>query len=291
MKKIVAKKTMTDAEAASLQAKYVDETMYTTVIEEDCDGYDVYGNLLFRFRKNLLSEEILELGYNSFKKSIQKTEGRGMASGGYFKRILEDGTLGKRNVSNLVESGNVGYMDARGEPQQNFCRLTQFGKSHFDLFKAGWPFVKEIDRLYSELIPDAYERQKKYAKATNPSYIIDDTSFTTVTVNRSFRTAIHQDAGDLKKGFGNLIVHENGSYTGGYFTMPQYGIAVDVRNTDVLFADVHQWHGNTEMKLVDGFDEIFRVSFVLYYREMMYKCDRPEEQLKNLKQSNGYYKL
>ena len=41
-----------------------------------------------------------------------------------------------------------------------------------------------------------------------------------------------------------------------------------------------------------GFDEIFRISFVLYYRQNMFKCSPPTEQLEELKQKyHGYLKL
>lgn len=287
--KLQAKKLLTNQEAEALKAKYIDESYIHHLIREDCDGYDMYGNLLFRFRKGVLPMEVLESGYNAFKKSISKTEGRGIASGGCFNRINNDGTVSKRIVSNIVESGVVGYLDARKEPRQNFCRLTAFTRSHFDKFKEGIPFVQHIDKLYSELVPDAYKRQRALADGTNRNFVIPDTSFTTVTVNKSFRTSVHQDAGDYKDGFGNLIVYNDGSYDGGYFVMPQFGVGIDVQPTDVLFADVHQWHGNTEMKLREGFKEVFRISFVLYYREMMFKCKQPSEQLKELKQKKGGY--
>jgi len=71
--------------------------------------------------------------------------------------------------------------------------------------------------------------------------------------------------------------------------LPQYGIGVDVQTTDALFVDVHQWHGNTEMKIKQGYNEIFRISFVLYYRENMFKCKQPSTQLKELKQNKSGY--
>lgn len=290
MKKVIQGKIMKDAEVAKLKGKFLDESHYHTLIGYDCDGFDNYGNLLFRFRKNKLDKDILELGVNSFKKSIQLTEGRGITSGSSHKRIRKDGTESNITVGDKVWSGNVGYMDSGA--MVKYCRLTAFGKSHFKEFQDGIPFVNEIDRLYKEFCPKEYSKQKALAESTNRNYVIGETSFTTVTVNKTFRTATHQDAGDFRDGFGNLIVYNDGSYDGGYFVLPQYGIAIDVQSTDTLFVDVHKWHGNTEMKLKEGFDEILRISFVLYYRENMFKCKQPSEQLKEIKQNKlGYLKL
>ena len=89
--------------------------------------------------------------------------------------------------------------------------------------------------------------------------------FTTVTVNINFQTACHQDAGDLAEGFGVMTCTRAGEYTGGYLVLPQYRVAVDYGTTDVLFADVHLWHGNTAMKRV-GNSLFNRITCVHYYR-------------------------
>ena len=281
IKKLQVKKQLNDIQAEKLKAKFVNDSHYDTLIDFDCDAYDLYGNLLFKFRKNLFPKNILKLGFNSFKKSIKWDTGRGIAAGGY------DYTK-KFDKAPQVMTGNVGYMDAR-TGNMDYCRLTTFGREHFDQFQNGIPFIEHVDDLYSKLCSSHYKKQITIANATNRNFVIGNTSFTTVTVNKNFRTAVHKDSGDFKKGIGNLIVYNNGSYDGGYFVLPQYKI---VQSTDVLFVDVHQWHGNTEMKLRDGFDEIFRISFVLYYREKMIKCEQPSEQLRKLKiNKNGYLTL
>ena len=173
-----------------------------------------------------------------------------------------------------------------------YCRMSAFARDHFEKFSQGLPFVEEVDKFYKELCPTHYAKQKTLSESTNRNYVIGETCFTTITMNETFRTACHQDAGDFRDGFGNLIVYNDGSYNGGYFVLPQYGIAIDVQNSDVLFADVHKWHGNTEMTAKDGFDAPFRISYVLYYRENMFKCKQPSQQLKEIKQNKlGYLTL
>lgn len=290
VKKLIQKKIITDKSANKLKGKFIDESYIKTLIDYDCDVFDNYGNILLKFRKNIIPFDVVKNGYESFKLSIEKTEGRGAASGSSKKRVRKDGTISNTTVGNFVTSGNVGYMDKSA--MVRYCRMTNFGRNHFKEFNQGIPFIKYIDKLYSKLCPEHYNKQRALADATNINYKIKDTSFTTVTVNKSFRTAVHKDSGDFRDGFGNLIVYNDGSYEGGYFVLPQYGIGVDVQTTDALFVDVHKWHGNTEMKIKKGFDEIFRISFVLYYRQNMFKCSPPTEQLKELKQKyHGYLKL
>ena len=288
MKTYKLKKQLTDEQAEKLKGKYLNDNNYDLLITEDADGYDLNGNLLFSFRKNAIPMETLMLGVNSFKDSIEVTESRGYASGSSHKRIRKDGSVSNITVGNKVESGSVGFMDSGA--MVKYCRKTAFAKNYFDKYKLGIPFVKFIDEKYKELCPDHYAKQKAIAQGTNQNYVIGDTSFTTVTVNKNFRTAVHQDAGDYPDGFGNLIAYREGNWTGGYFCLPQYKVAIDLQNTDILFVDVHKWHGNTDF--INTEQNWLRISFVLYYREYMYKCKQPAEELLKMKMDKtGYLNL
>lgn len=296
MERITAKKHLSDLEVDRLTATYLNESHFDGApIMESCDVYDTAGKLLAKFRKGVLPIETLELGVNAFWKSIGQSHNRGNSAGGYYFEQKTDGTLSKARMSATVESGIVGALEGGG--LNPFCRLTAFTANYFEQYKAGIPFVEAIDRLYSELAPSHYKIQKEYAKATNKNYIIGNTAFSTVTVNRNFRTAVHQDAGDLPQGFGNLIAYRKGDWTGGYFCLPQYRIAFDLRNTDALFVDVHKHHGNTPFyhrgeEIKDWGEDLLRISFVLYYREEIIKCKAPSEELKRMKDLNfGFNKL
>ncbi len=288
MAKLIAKRFLNDNQVEALKTKFLDDTAYDVVITTDTDCYDANGLLLFKFRKNVIPIEVLKTGYEAFKDSIQYTDGRGNASGGNFKRIRKDGSVSNISISNKVYSGNVGFMDAGA--MVHYCRKTAFARQYFDKFTQGIPFVKFVDEKYKELCPEHYAKQIAIAKGTNRNYVIGDTSFTTVTVNRNFQTAVHKDAGDLPDGFGNLCVYREGHFDGSYFCLPEYRIAIDMQNTDLLFVDVHRFHGNTPFKNCS--EDYMRVAFVMYYREQMFLCKQPSEELHNIKmKETGYLKL
>ena len=76
---------------------------------------------------------------------------------------------------------------------RNPCRLTYFSKHNFDNYQKGFPFLEKIDKLYKELVPDAHVMNRilpQYA-TKKPHLKISDTAFSTVTINRNFRTALH----------------------------------------------------------------------------------------------------
>ena len=116
----------------------------------------------------------------------------------------------------------------------------------------------------------ASHHQIQYNQAHETDFVIKDTAFSTVTINYNWRTALHKDAGDLKEGFGNLVVLEEGKYKGGCTGFPQFKVAIDVRNGDFLAMDVHEWHCNTEIKPITK--DYTRLSLVAYLREKMINC-------------------
>jgi hypothetical protein len=132
------------------------------------------------------------------------------------------------------------------------------------------PFVQKIDALYKKLVPDQYKKQHSKAKETY--YKIGNTSFTTITTNINFQTTIHKDTGDDEEGFGNLAVIEKGKYTGGETCFPQYGIGVNVREGDILFMDVHEWHAN--LPIIYEEPNVERMSVVCYLRKKVWERTR-----------------
>ena len=182
---------------------------------------------------------------------------------------LKTGKMVEQIIGNQVSSNIIGYYDkpdrnlGKGAPQ---CRLTQFNKNHMEKFQKVIPFIQAINTQFKKLIPEQYRKQ--YRRAHQTDFKIDKTAFSTVTINHNWRTALHQDSGDFKEGFGNLVVCEKGKYKGGYTGFPQFGVAFDVRQGDFLAMDVHQWHANTALKGKN----YSRMSVVCYLREKMIRC-------------------
>ncbi len=204
------------------------------------------------------------------------------------------GGISKMKVNNQVASNPIGFYEAGKNFADLPCRLTHFTRTNYEKYQTGLPFIQRIDSLFKNLIPEAYERQRSRADE-KPHLKIPETCFSTVTINRNFRTALHRDAGDFKGGFGNLTVIERGKYHGGYTVFPQFGVAINLRNNDFVAMDVHQWHANTHLYETDEdkaynetlpndykdnpevgtaglYKKYTRISFVCYLREKIATC-------------------
>ena len=243
------------------------------VIDHDADVFDVTGKLLIKFRKKVLQKERIDAFYKAIEKFAQTTSSnRGSASGSDNKDVR----FNPRIMSNIF-----GYMDGYSPSQKLSMkkynlktpfkvRETRFTQDFPDQYKKTIPLIEDINRLYKNLLPEQFKRQNKKAKET--AYRIAKTAFTTVTTNINFQTRIHKDSGDDMEGFGNLVVIEDGKYNGGETCLPQYGIGVDVRMGDMLFMDVHEWHGNLPIELID--EHAKRLSIVCYLRLNVWKWSK-----------------
>ena len=165
-----------------------------------------------------------------------------------------------------VNSGIAGWFDRY--PRIPYGRATSYTRDNPEKFAMAYPFLQTLAKGFKDLLPWRYNNQMEAAKKLDPRFLVPGTPFTTITVNKTFRTAAHYDAGDLNSGLSNLLTLSNdGKYTGGYLIAPEYRVAVNVRPGDLLLINNHEvMHGNTEIKCEEGSE---RVSLVCYFREKM----------------------
>lgn len=318
-KEVFVTKVMTDEEIKNKEGSYFDEKDVKKIYDEDVDIYTKDENgekkLIGKLRKAVIDPKVLKIGWEGFWIAAAPSRNRGAAAGpidlkskywqkrkpteikGWGARYIQDGKVSKMRVNNNVFSSVLGYFDAT--PFMKLpCRLTSYTMRYWKYYKHGLPFIRAIDKCFATLVPDNYALQKKAAEE-KPLLNITDTAFSSVTINRNFRTALHMDDGDFKQGYGNLSVLERGKYHGGFTLFPQYGIGFNVRSGDFLAMDVHQWHCNTELYETEedkkfnkqlprihkddietgtlGAEKPYdRISFVCYLREKLRQCKMNE---------------
>lgn len=314
------KPVMSNDEIKAREGSFCTEKDAKIILNEDADVYGVDPDsgkekLLARFRKHVIPNELVRQGWEAFYQTAAASRNRGAAAGpiqlksNYWKkrkpveiqkwsaRYMQDGKLSKMRVNNNVFSSVLGYFERTpfmGLP----CRLTSYTQKYFKQYKHGMPYIEAVDGCFKKLIPDKHRIQAA-AAAEAPAYRVNRTAFSSITINRNFRTALHMDDGDFKEGYGNLTVIERGKYSGGVTIFPQYGVGFNVRTGDFLAMDVHEWHCNTEMtttaeqeafnkKLpkvhyddpstgtLGGEKSFTRISFVCYLREKLRGCKESE---------------
>lgn len=273
VRKIIVKKILSDEETKALEGKRLPKGYFKKVIKnEDVDVYTENGEILLKFRKNVIPEIHVNDAYeNMIEFARKKTTTRGMASG-------DNGKPKVPGMNDPIMSNIMGYFDTLSLMQKYIlnqanmklpkCRETSFTGKFPEKWRNVVPLIKDIDAEYKRLFPEEHRKQLRETNKTK--YKIPGTAFTTITTNLNLQTAVHTDKGDYREGFGNLVVIERGKYKGGYTGFPQYGVAVDVRSGDFLGMDVHQFHGNEPIEGNEGSE---RLSIVSYMREgIIEKC-------------------
>jgi hypothetical protein len=234
------------------------------------------GKPLLIYRRGIIPPELREQAWpvlHSLKNDT--TTNRGLASG--TPRVQGPGS---RSYAKAVPSALLGAFEAQGP--RKFCRLTAWTGREIEQYEQLWPLLTFIGERMLADAPDRYEAQMREVQKTHPDWVIPGTPFSTITVNNSYPTGVHQDAGDLDAGISTLAVFREGSYSGGVLVFPEYRIGVDMQDSDLILMDAHSWHGNTEFdppvkrsmtgKVLEdpGFE---RISVVSYFRTKITTCE------------------
>ena len=174
--------------------------------------------------------------------------------------------ISETSYGNPVDSGIAGWFDRY--PRIPYGRATTYTRDNFQKFSMAYPFLQSLARGFKQFLPQRYANQKAATDKIDQKFVIEGTPFTTVTVNKTFRTAAHRDAGDFTEGMSNLLTLSNdGRYSGGYLIFPEIRTAVNVRPGDLLLVNNHEViHGNTPIVCEEGSE---RISLVVYLRENM----------------------
>ena len=304
------RRIVSDDELKPLKGSFLDDGWVLHYLDKDVDVFDKdTGVKVLSFRKRRLDSYHQ---INNFKKLAKASRGRGASAGPidpeshYWKKrsliktkkfttgyLKPDGTPSKMSVNNQVFSTTIGYFnEIKGLGGDLPCRLSHYTQQFFQEYQRSIPFIEDISRWYQHTWRDAYRYQMYRAKKTD--FRIGETPFSTVTVNRNFRTGLHKDSGDFG-GIACLTVLEHGNYHGGIFLLPAFGIGINLREGDILCANVHEYHANTELWTTPLQDEMnaqlepliqenkdvgtvgigmdySRISLVCYLREKMIDC-------------------
>lgn len=264
--------------------QFVDDTHYDEVFRESVIAKREDGSTLMVLLKGAIDIDINARAWGSLKK-YNPGDNRNRSTATGTKRELVkrmDGTLSKMSMAPKgwgASSGIMGYFERT--VMRPYCHACTYNEKSPEKFSQIMPLVEKVNSLYKEYVPEKYAFQKSFVDKTPKDYMIGDSVFTTLTINKNFRTSCHKDAGDLPGAISCMSVIREGAYRGGILVLPDYRIAADLQMGDLILFDPHEFHGNTQ--IVPLTPKAVRCSIVYYYREMMHQCLPPEQELERVK--------
>jgi hypothetical protein len=179
---------------------------------------------------------------------------------------VRDNYISDTNYAQSVMSGVAGYYGRY--PRIPWGRASAYTEKNPELFAKSFPFLRKLNKEFKRLLPERWANQNREIQKLDKRFVIDETVFTTLTVNHNWRTAAHYDAGDLDAGFSNLtaVTDKGKGWRGAALVLPEFRVAVDLRPGDLLLVANHTaLHGNLPL---EG-EENDRLSIVAYFREDM----------------------
>lgn len=291
MRTIEVKPALNDEQMDRLMAEKLGDSSFDMLVREPLAIIDpTSGRTVLKLIKDVISKEACAKAYSSLLSAAVPTNNRGMSAGKVpgtqsvrkKAKPLKGGGVSSQIYAMEVPSGIAGYFDRSA--RFPYCRQTAWTAEHVKEWTSVIPYLQEVTRVFEKYEPERYAAQLNVVRQTSPDFVIPGTVFTTVTINKNWQTAVHRDAGDLEEGCGVMSAFKRGQWSGCYLVFPRYRVAVEFLDGDVLLANVHEWHGNTPLRIARQGAE--RLSFIMYYREKMRQCGTIEDELRRAKQRN-----
>ena len=115
VKKIVVNKILTDEESSGLEGKWIDESYIKhPLIQSDTDVYRIDEDdneiLLLKFRKRVISDKLIQIGWESYKDLAKASRGRGASAG----PINPESQYWKKRDLVKTSKWSTGYLTPKG---------------------------------------------------------------------------------------------------------------------------------------------------------------------------------
>lgn len=147
-------------------------------------------------------------------------------------------------------------------PTPRSSKLTTLSADHPDADAALRGYAATLGALFAATMPEVHAAA--VARVRIP--LAEGAPWTTGSINSATATAYHRDTRNLPNTWSGMLVLRGAGVDGGELVLPELGIAIDLRDGDVLFFDGGDlWHGNRALTVPEG---SHRFSLPCYAMEM-----------------------
>jgi hypothetical protein len=188
--------------------------------------------------------------------------------------LTTDAKQSTRTSGTKTKSSVFGYMP-RNALRYNYCRKTIATKNELKNWNVLTNFAKE--KLMPFYIENFFlDSEKKMQEKILEDWKIDDTIFTTISINFNQLIKTHTDSFNTKGSLSNVLILKQNA-KGGELYLPEYDAYVPQNHGDLtVFRGEEILHGVCNCDLTNG----FRASLVFYQLEQLQHCYPYLEELK-----------
>ncbi|MFN7039494.1 MAG: hypothetical protein ACK4OM_08040, partial [Alphaproteobacteria bacterium] len=225
---------------------------YQVFGEEDLDIYDNDTNeLICSLRKNSVKKETIEQAnkyiFSTEKKIIQAKGAR---------RADDSNNIDNTNDKTIPLSAPIGFLGSQRTSSivpTNFLTEHDNGK---EILEISTDLACQMEEKYKQIAPKEFEHCKEKALKIKPFLFDGCDTLATIDYNFDKQTKLHIDSNEFPgRSYGIMTVFygsEMKRYKGGYTMFPEYKLAIDVSQGDLLIADFNNlYHCNSKIEKLD----------------------------------------
>lgn len=174
-------------------------------------------------------------------------------------------------TNGLKSTSRIFGYNPRNAIRKDFCSLTSYGVEqpveHAKIIQGGAIAAK----YYALNNPELYESHLSSTKEkVVDDFRLPEVPFTSGIINENNPLCYHFDSGNFKDVWSAMMVFKDG-ISGGYLSMPEYGVACEVAHNSIFYFDGQSiLHGVTPIKRLNP--NAKRFSIVYYSLRGMWNC-------------------
>ena len=282
MRTLTKDKIKINDEDYSLKYGTIDD--FDELITDNCLVFDKStGTLVAALCKQAIAPQTAKLSYQALMKGFgYTTDNRGAYAA---TEREQDYKKSKNSRTHEVRSFAGGYFERQGG-RNPYCRATQYTRHKPKAWKQNLLLLKEMAAVMEQHAFDKYTNQMSFVSKIHSDYTYDGLPFTTTAVNISTRAGYHRDKGDYKGGIGCMSVFKKGLCINWKLVLPEYKIALDIGDRDVILFDPHLLHATTKGTGIGKmYKDWNRISVVAYVRQRLINCRSIQEEIDNARRT------
>lgn len=155
--------------------------------------------------------------------------------------------------------------------RKDFCSSTSMAIEHKRQHAIVCQYGQRISEIYSKFTPAAYKQHHEIMKAKIlDEWAIRNTPFTSGIINKNNPLKYHFDSGNFKGVYSCMAVFKK-HIRGGYLSLPEYGVGVNLPHNSVFMFDGQSvLHGVTPITKTSP--DAVRYSIVYYSLQQIWNC-------------------
>lgn len=188
-----------------------------------------------------------------------------------------------KRLNGLITHSRIFGWRPREKIRNDYCSATSLASKQPQQHAILIEFAKVLTKYYKKFVPKLFKEHKKIADDNIlKDWMIKGTPFSSGIVNKNNELHYHYDAGNFKDVYSNMVAFKS-NIQGGFLSIPEYGIGLEIATNSVLLFDGQKiLHGVTPIKLLN--ENSYRYTIVYYTLKAMWGCEPVSEEVARYKE-------